>query len=546
MKLKNLIYSLTVTATIFSCSTEDDLIEERINKNPTPDEVELTATAGSADFTTYVSIGNSLTAGLMDATLYTRGQMGSFPNLLAGRFQLAGGGEFNLPDIDSDAGFNTSYNDLANAFEGPAPFGKLVLDTSIPGPVPTAPGENMNMVEMADRPSINNLGVPGMRMIELTVKGYGTLNPFYTRFALDPSSTSVLEQALAKQPTFMTYWLGSNDVLSWASGGGVGPDAAENPGVLDQDPSALVSTQSFNVTIQGSLQAMFGTYPDLQGIIINIPNITVLPYFQAVKYNAIPMDEATASATNSGYAGYNAALQGLTNPQLAGLGITPLTAEEVSYRSISFSAGQNAVVVVDDALNDLEEEFDALVTAGAITAEQRTALVPFEQVRQLKSAAQETNLVNFGLPSEILTLSAGAVLGTLADANNPASVIGVGVPLADKYTLTVDEIAKLLTRITMFNAEITAQANKYSNLHLFDANTLFTNVAISGGYTSANGFKYAPDFSPNGIFSTDGIHPNPAGHAIITNEIMAVINAKFGADLPMYEVTNFSTVLTKQ
>lgn len=528
---------------LIGCDTEDELIEERIEDNPETETEELTGESGDADFGTYVSVGNSITAGLMDAALYTRGQSNSFPNLLAARFALAGGGTFSQPDIDSDAGFNISYNDLSNAFSGPATYGKLVLDLSIPGPVPTTPGEVMNTISDDDKSSVNNLGVPGLRMIELAVNGYGQLNPFFTRFALDVSSTSVLEQALARQPTFMTFWLGSNDVLSWASGGGVGPDASEDPGVLDQETDALVSVESFQASIQGSLAAMFATYPDVQGVIGNIPNVTLLPYFQAVSWDAIEMDEATATATTTAYAGYNAALQGLTNAALANYGITPLTADEAAYRSISFEAGGNGVVVVDDALEDLEEEFDVLLAAGAITEAQRTALIPFEQARQLKSAEDETGLASFGLPAEILTLTSATVLGTLADPDNAASVIGVGVPLDDKYTLTVDEISTLLTRIIAFNTIIETQASAYENLYVFDAYTLFVDIAING-YTT-DGFTYQPDFSPNGVFSVDGIHPNPAGHAIIANEIMKVIETSFGADLPAYDVTEFSTVITQ-
>ncbi len=551
--MKKIYYSIFLllgfTISFVACETEEELVEAQKEKLQKAEEL-AEASSGDADFDTYVAIGNSLTAGFMDGALYTRGQSNSFPNLLAARFAAAGGGEFNQPDINSENGFNTSFNDPANAFTGPATFGKLVLDLTIPGPVPTTPGDVMNMVDVEDREDINNLGVPGMRLIELNANGYGMLNPFYTRFALDPSTTSIIEQALAKEPTFMTFWLGNNDALSWATGGGVGPDGQDemgNPNGQDAETNALVSEFSFNAALQGNLQAMFGTFPDLQGVILNVPNVTLIPYFQAVAYNAIPMDQATADATNSAYAGYNAALQGLQDPALAFFGFSPaLTPEEVEYRSISFAAGNNAVVVEDDGVRDLADGFDALESAGAITAEQRAALVPFEQVKQLKSATDEPGLAPFGLPAELLTLPSGSVLGTLADPGNPASVIGVGVPLGDQYTLTVDEIAKLLTRITAFNTTISTTAANYANLHVFDANALFTSIAVNGGYTIDNGFTYSPDFRPNGIFSTDGIHPNPAGHAILANEIMAVIEANFNAELPRYDVSEFSTVLSAQ
>src|SRR4051812_6308042 len=41
------------------------------------------ATAGNADFTKYVAVGATASAGFMDNALYTEGQNNSFPNLIA-------------------------------------------------------------------------------------------------------------------------------------------------------------------------------------------------------------------------------------------------------------------------------------------------------------------------------------------------------------------------------------------------------------------------------------------------------------------------------
>jgi len=51
-----------------------------------------------------------------------------------------------------------------------------------------------------------------------------------------------------------------------------------------------------------------------------------------------------------------------------------------------------------------------------------------------------------------------------------------------------------------------------------------------------------PDFSPNGVFSTDGIHPNQRGNAILANEIIEVIESKFGAVVPEVDVLNLPSV----
>ena len=96
MKNIDIKYSIALlTLLVFaSCSTEDDLRDDIIADSNNPFvPVEITAESGSADFTKYVSVGNSITAGLMDAALYESGMKYSFPNLLAAQFATAGGGD---------------------------------------------------------------------------------------------------------------------------------------------------------------------------------------------------------------------------------------------------------------------------------------------------------------------------------------------------------------------------------------------------------------------------------------------------------------------
>ncbi len=58
--------------------------------------------AGDANFTSYVAIGNSLTAGYMDGTVSRVSQSYSFPNLLSQQFAVVGGGAFTQPSYDDD------------------------------------------------------------------------------------------------------------------------------------------------------------------------------------------------------------------------------------------------------------------------------------------------------------------------------------------------------------------------------------------------------------------------------------------------------------
>ena len=62
--IKNFKWLLLVSLTFAACSSNDD------DGNP----VEVPIQAGSADFTRYVALGNSLTSGFSDNALFKRGQ----------------------------------------------------------------------------------------------------------------------------------------------------------------------------------------------------------------------------------------------------------------------------------------------------------------------------------------------------------------------------------------------------------------------------------------------------------------------------------------
>ena len=73
------IYLAIIAAGFASCEPEFE------------NEVGANYTSGDADFSSYVAIGNSLTAGYMDGTVSKGSQMNSYPNLLAQQFALVGG-----------------------------------------------------------------------------------------------------------------------------------------------------------------------------------------------------------------------------------------------------------------------------------------------------------------------------------------------------------------------------------------------------------------------------------------------------------------------
>ncbi len=475
---------------LVSCSDDDTTI-------PGPGEPEppIEYTSGSANLANYVALGNSLTAGFSDAALFIAGQDASYPNMLAGSFAEAGGGDFSLPYMADNLGGMTLGGQPI-----PGLGNRLYLDfsTGSPSPVPVA-GQGATEVTNTLSGSFNNMGVPGAKSYHLVAPGYGNVagvalglaNPYFARFASGPSAT-VLGDALAQAPTFFTLWIGSNDVLGFATSGGSGVDQTGNLDPSTYGSNDITDPNVFASVYNSMLQAM--TAGGAKGVVANIPDVTKVPYFTTVPHNPVPLDAATAALLNGAYAAYNGGVA-----QLQGLGI--ITAEEAARRTISFQAGAgNAVVILDEDLTDLTPYNPGLISMRQATAE------------------------------DLLVLTSRTFIGTLANPQDPTSINGVAVPLADRWVLTPEEQEAVQTAVAAYNQTIGALAQLY-DLGLVDAHA-FYNTVVETGVPLADGSVVTDAYATGGGFSLDGIHPSPRGSALLANQFIGVIEAKYGALLP--------------
>ncbi|MBO6659519.1 MAG: SGNH/GDSL hydrolase family protein [Roseivirga sp.] len=552
-RLKTYLFALLPLAFItFSCDEEDILVQEQLDNNPLPGAE--TGDGGVLDLSNYISLGNSITAGFMDNALYTNGQNHSFPNLLATQFAIqgVGGGSFNQPDINSANGYSSAGPD--NNPGTSDDLGRFELSLAQQRPVPTQ-GEFFGPYA-GDMSELNNFGVPGMKITDATNPGFA--NPYYLRFASNPGTSTVLGDALSTSPTFFSYWLGNNDILGYAVAGGV-------------DESSITSQPNFQSALEQSLGALVQS--GAEGVVMTLPPFVLLPYFRAVPYNAIAFDaddQALVDQLNTSFAGLNQALDGLVQLS-AVLPNVNVTQAEADARKVSYALGANPILMEDDALVDYDRpggEFDILLATQQITVAQRQALAPYGQSRP--ATAQD-------LP----VLTSATVLGTTVGGSATA-VVGVSVPAYDNLILSVSEFETVVEMTATYNATIAgvvaginAQAN--GSITLVDvqpafadafglspalANALFdpsngANPALAAFADAAEaradgtlgimieGHNLQPDFAPNGIFSTDGIHPNPRGHAIIANLIIEALNNQKGADIPMVNVTALRGILAR-
>ncbi|MBA4053282.1 MAG: hypothetical protein C0490_01080, partial [Marivirga sp.] len=246
-------------------------------------------------------------------------------------------------------------------------------------------------------------------------------------------------------------------------------------------------------------------------------------HFTSVKYNPIPLDAATAGALTTGFAGYNAALDGLIANKAA-FGISDQLAAEIATRKATFAAGcNNKILLLDETITDLGPYFDGLQGAGAITAGQRAQLVPYEQVRQ--SAG-----------TDIFPLSTGSVLGT----PGTFGILGLSEPIPDQYAIVPTEKEAINSARTAFNSAIqaTVDANS-SRLALADVNTAMSTL-VSAQVASYNGVVITPNINPpTGIFSEDGVHPNTRGYAFLSRVFIEAINTKFGSTIPLTNLSRY-------
>lgn len=471
-------------------------------------------TNAEVDFTTYVAVGNSLTAGYADGALYIEGQKNSFPNILAQQFARVGGGDFKQPLMaDNLGGMILSPNkQLENRFI-------LKVDKESVPYLFRVQGTPTTVVSDHLTGPFNNMGVPGAKSFHLLAPGYGNIaglatkqaNPYYVRFASSPNA-SVIADAMAQNPTFFTLWIGANDVLSFATSGGVGVDQTGN-----MNPATYGGNDITDPTVFGGVYNQLVTTltsKGAKGVLINIPDVRDTPYFTRVPANPVPLEATTAAALNQQFAGYNTQIL----PALVAQGV--ITQAEADLRKISFEDSQtNYLTIHDESLTDLTQILQASFNLPAPTAE-------------LLGQLRQTN------DNDLVVLTASNIIGTMVNGN-PQLVNGVSVPLADKWVLTTTEQSMIATATAAYNTtiETIAQAN---GLAFLDANALLDKLASEGITTF--GVTLTDVFASGGAFSLDGIHLTPRGYALVANRILKEINTSYSTKIPLVNIATYRTV----
>jgi lysophospholipase L1-like esterase len=223
------------------------------------------AQGGGADFTRFVGVGDSLTAGFQDGSLYDGG---SHPPDVAGQthgfIPLLGqamGTQVVLPLITYPG--LTSTGLLVRNPNSPCAFGATAFTTVPPSPSVTRSNQTV---------PATNVAIPG----------FGVVAANTVKWVFPPQSASELlvfaiiglpyagaggtpktqvETAVGLNPTFVSLWLGGNDALGAATAA---------------DVSLLTPAATFNTNAEQIFAALDAT--GATGVVANVPDVTVIPH----------------------------------------------------------------------------------------------------------------------------------------------------------------------------------------------------------------------------------------------------------------------------
>lgn len=203
---------------------------------------------GQADFTKFVSIGNSLTAGYESSSLFETGQMFSFGNLISKQV-------------------NTPY--VQPLISDPGIGGQIKIVSLQPFVTTQEPDDAGTPLNINYPAPYNNLGIPGIVLADV-MGATSTENSYSHSPFIDlilRGQGTQFAQASSLNPTMVTLWIGNNDVLGYATSGGV-------------SPSEPTSTANFGYLFGLLTDGLAATGAKVA--VANIPDVTTIPFFTTV------------------------------------------------------------------------------------------------------------------------------------------------------------------------------------------------------------------------------------------------------------------------
>lgn len=203
---------------------------------------------GNGIFQSYVSLGNSITAGYQSGGINDSTQKRSYAVLLAGQM----GTRFAYPSV-ANPGCPPPIDTFTTQHR--------VTPTGFPASTSTSCYLRSGAVEI-----LNNVAVPGATTFDPDAPGGTASSNLLTQLIL--GGTSQVERARQAHPTFATVWVGNNDVLAAAVSGLLTPVPNVSPGVTPQ----ATFTANYDKLITDLTQGL-----SLKGVLIGVVNVANAP-----------------------------------------------------------------------------------------------------------------------------------------------------------------------------------------------------------------------------------------------------------------------------
>jgi len=209
----------------------------------------------NAMFDNYIALGDSLTQGFQSGGVDETRQPGSFPSRLAG---LMGTGF--VEGLLEFPGYMANLEDYEKGNISFWSYGSIAAGTT-----------GYRIDDYADQARLGNFGITGADIATIQDTD-GSEGGFYGR-VLGWEGAPALDQALDRNPTFMTLFLGNNDNLGAA---------------LSLDTSLITDYEIFKQKFE-QLVSRVAAKSSIQGVAIaTLPDASAIPYLKAVTNPDLP------------------------------------------------------------------------------------------------------------------------------------------------------------------------------------------------------------------------------------------------------------------
>jgi hypothetical protein len=229
MNFRPLAATLALAIALLGCRSDETL-----------DSPDLSSSDGLMQ--RYVSMGNSITAGFQSAGINDSTQRQSYAVL----FAQAAGADFFVPSLSMPG--------------CPGPFLVNTTQTRVGG----GTGSSCALRAANSYPYLSNTAVPGAGVADLLSNfAVPSASNALTTFIL--GGRSQVQAMRAAQPTFVSVWIGNNDVLSALT-------SSANPG----DPARITPQGNFEISYSALLDSVEAT--GAKAAVLSVIDVSAIPY----------------------------------------------------------------------------------------------------------------------------------------------------------------------------------------------------------------------------------------------------------------------------